>query len=74
MKEYVQTDIPVRALPDLIELVVGLDTKRMTAISFVPPRFSTVADAEAIRAAVKQALRGELDDDAGLVALHDSCA
>jgi LCP family protein required for cell wall assembly len=74
MKEYVQTDIPLKALPDLVELVVGLDTKRMTAVSFVPPRFSTYADPEAIRAAVKEALRGELDDDAGVVALQDSCA
>jgi LCP family protein required for cell wall assembly len=73
MKEYVQTDIPLKALPDLIELVVGLDTKRMTAVSFVPPRFSVYADPEAIRATVRLALQGALDDEAGIVGLQDSC-
>jgi LCP family protein required for cell wall assembly len=76
MKRYVQTDIPIGVLPDLIELVVGLDTKKMVAVSFVPPRFSGYADVDAFRAAVADALRDhpELADETGLVALRDSCA
>jgi hypothetical protein len=73
MKQYVQTDIPVRALPDLIELVVGLDTKRMVAVSFVPPLFSTFADVAAIRAAVEEALRGTLSEETGIVSLREDC-
>jgi LCP family protein required for cell wall assembly len=76
MKRYVQTDIPIGVLPDLIELVVGLDTKKMVAVSFVPPRFSGYADVDAFRAAVADAVREhpELADEIGLVALGDSCA
>jgi LCP family protein required for cell wall assembly len=73
MKHYVQTDIPLKALPDLIELAVDLDTKRMVAVSFVPPRFSSFADPVEIRAAVRAALRGELEESEGVVSLRDSC-
>jgi anionic cell wall polymer biosynthesis LytR-Cps2A-Psr (LCP) family protein len=74
VKKYVVTDIPLKALPDLIELVAAIDTKRMVGVSFVPPQFSTVADVEEIRAAVKRALQGRLDPDAGLVSVRTNGA
>jgi len=76
MKRYLMTDVPLRALPDLVALAASLDTKRMVAVSFVPPRFSGYADVEAIREAVADALRSDprLADETGLVSLHESCA
>jgi LCP family protein required for cell wall assembly len=75
MKSYVQTDVPLGALPDLVALAVSLDTKRMVAVSFVPPRFSPYADVDEIRAAVDDALRKDplLAEDTGLVSLRAGC-
>jgi LCP family protein required for cell wall assembly len=76
MKRYMLTDVPLKALPDIVALAASLDTKRMVAVSFVPPRFSGYADLEAIRAAVADALRADprLADETGLVSLRDGCA
>jgi LCP family protein required for cell wall assembly len=76
MKSYVQTDVPIKALPDLIALAVSLDTKHMVAVSFVPPRFSGYADVDAMRAAVADALGKDpqLADETGLVTLRSGCA
>jgi LCP family protein required for cell wall assembly len=76
VKEFVLTDIPLRALPDLIELAVELDSRTMVGVSFVPPLFSGFADVDEIRAAVKEALRvgAVTDGDTGLVSLRGGCA
>lgn len=74
VKRYVVTDIPLKALPDLIELVASLDAKRMVGLSIAPPAFSTVADPEAIRAAVRQALHGKLDPSTGIETVKTNCA
>ncbi len=74
VKEYVETDIPLRTLPDLVELVAELDTKHMVGVSFVPPRFSTgYADVEAMRQAVQDALRRRAGEDTDVDALAGSC-
>jgi LCP family protein required for cell wall assembly len=76
MKSYVLTDVPIKALPDLIALAVSLDTKQMVAVSFVPPRFSGYADVDAMRAAVSDALSRDpqLADEMGLVTLRTGCS
>jgi LCP family protein required for cell wall assembly len=76
LKTYVQTDVPIKALPDLIALAVSLDTEHMVAVSFVPPRFSGYADADAMRAAVADALSRDpqLAGETGLVTLRAGCA
>ena len=76
VKEYVGTDIPLRVLPDLIELLAGLEMKRLVGVSFVPPRFSTgYPDIEKIRAAVQAALRRLPNSgESGVEYLAGSCA
>ena len=75
MKRYVLTDVPVSALPDLVALAVSLETKRMVAVSFVPPRFSPYADVADFRAAVDDALRQDplLAEETGLISLRAGC-
>jgi len=75
MKRYVQTDIPVKQLPDLLELLTSVETKHMVAVSFVPPTYSPWADPPQIRAAVRGALRSpQPDESTGLVDLRGACS
>jgi anionic cell wall polymer biosynthesis LytR-Cps2A-Psr (LCP) family protein len=74
VKKYVETDIPVRALPDLVELVAELDTGKMVGVSFVPPRFSTgYPDIEEMRRVVRDALHGKVSEETKVDALSGSC-
>jgi LCP family protein required for cell wall assembly len=76
MKKYVRTDIPVKQLPDLIELITRIETSKTVAVSFVPPVYSPWADPPEIRASVRRALRGDPlpDETTGLVAIRNACA
>jgi LCP family protein required for cell wall assembly len=74
VEKYVLTDIPLKALPDLIQLVASLDTARMVGVNFVPPAFSNVADPVEIRAAVQRALQGKTDAGLGLETVKANCA
>ncbi len=83
VKEFVLADIPLRALPDLVELLAGLDTKQMVGVSFAPPAFDVtldgwdpVPDVELIRETVRHALaaKPELDPEIGLQTLKTSCS
>lgn len=49
-KEFVSTDIPRKRLPDLVELLRGVDPSRTLSVSFTPPAYSVVdPDIAAIR-------------------------
>jgi len=76
IKQYAETDVPLRALPDLIEVLAELDPKGMVAVSFVPPRFGPVPDVDLMRRTVKEALRQSptLGETTGLESLKGSCA
>ncbi len=74
MKKYVTTDIPRHALPDLVELLTQLDTKRIVGVNFVPPRFSSFAHVDEMRAAVQAALRHGPSKNKGVDLLEGSCA
>jgi LCP family protein required for cell wall assembly len=74
VKRFVLTDVPLKALPDLIELLAGLDPARMVGVSFAPPNYSTVPDVDAFRATVRLALRGEADSAVGLQTVEADCA
>jgi LCP family protein required for cell wall assembly len=60
---YVSTDIPRRALPDLIRLVARIDADRIVSVGFTPPAYTAgwtaagypVPDVELIRAASHRA-------------------
>ncbi len=55
IKSYVQTDIPLGRVPDLVELVTAIDPGRSVAESFGPPGYSVVnPDVDEIRATVKR--------------------
>jgi LCP family protein required for cell wall assembly len=41
-KEFVSTDIPRKRLPDLVELLRGVDPSRTFSVSFTPPAYSVV--------------------------------
>jgi anionic cell wall polymer biosynthesis LytR-Cps2A-Psr (LCP) family protein len=75
MKKYVRTDIPVKQLPDLLELITSIETSRMVAVSFVPPTYSPYADPPEIRSAVRAALRADPrpDERTGIVAVRTAC-
>ncbi|MCC6221963.1 MAG: LCP family protein [Thermoleophilia bacterium] len=82
IKEYMQTDVPLKALPDLIELLPELRTERFVVVSFVPPAFTAtwengtpVPDVELIRRTVKEALRAKpkLGEETGLATLKGAC-
>ncbi|MGE3232167.1 MAG: LCP family protein [Thermoleophilia bacterium] len=63
MREYVSTDIPRRALPDLIRLMSHVDAGHIVSVGFTPPTYTSgwvgpgypVPDIEAIRAASHRA-------------------
>ena len=75
VKRFVLTDIPLKRLPDVVELLANLDSKRMVGVSFVPPAFAAtwtdgdpVPDVESIRATVARAIARtpKLDLELGL--------
>jgi LCP family protein required for cell wall assembly len=83
VKRFVFTDIPLKALPDLVELLAGLDTRKMVGVSFAPPGFDvsldswdTVSDVERIRQAVRRALEAspKPDLEIGLQTLKIGCS
>jgi LCP family protein required for cell wall assembly len=83
MKRFVFTDVPLKALPDLVELLSGLDTRKMVGVSFAPPGFDVsldswdeVSDLERMRQTVRRALSAspELDPEIGLQTLKIDCA
>jgi LCP family protein required for cell wall assembly len=83
IKKYVQTDLPLRALPDLIELLPGLKRQGIVAVGFAPPRFADgwrdgypVPDVALIRRTVGEALQAKppIGQETGLDALRQSCA
>jgi LCP family protein required for cell wall assembly len=63
-RQNVSTDIPRRVLPQLVELVAGIDRREVVSLGFVPPTYSAgwvgagypVPDIPAIRAATKKAI------------------
>ena len=63
MKRYVSTDIPRKALPDLIRLLARVDASRIVSVGFTPPDYTSgwvgpgypVPGIEAIRAASHRA-------------------
>jgi polyisoprenyl-teichoic acid--peptidoglycan teichoic acid transferase len=83
VKRFVFTDIPLKTLPDLVELLAGLDTRKMVGVSFAPPNFDVtldgwdqVSDVERIRQTVRRALTEspKLDPEIGLQTLKLDCA
>jgi anionic cell wall polymer biosynthesis LytR-Cps2A-Psr (LCP) family protein len=74
MKKYVTTDVPRDALPDLVELLTSIDSKQVVGVNFVPPRFSSYAHVDEMRAAVQSALRHGPSADAGVDLLKGSCS
>ena len=38
-RRNVSTDIPRRVLPDLVELVAGIDRRKVVSLGFVPPAY-----------------------------------
>jgi LCP family protein required for cell wall assembly len=63
-RENVSTDIPRRVLPRLVELVAGIDRRKVVSLGFVPPAYSDgyvgagypTPDIPAIRAAARRAV------------------
>jgi LCP family protein required for cell wall assembly len=82
VKRFVLTDVPLERLPDLVELLAGLDSKQMVGVSFVPPTFAATwengaptPDVELIRATVAQAIARapRLDPELGLQTVRTDC-
>jgi LCP family protein required for cell wall assembly len=82
VKRFVLTDIPLERLPDVVELLAGLDSRRMVGVSFVPPAFAAtwtdgdpVPDVKSIRATVARAIARSprLDPELGLQTLRTDC-
>lgn len=83
IKRTMLTDIPIKQLPDLIELLTKLSTAKTVSVSLAPPVFNSgwrdgypIPDVELIRRTVKEALRRspELDSQTGLQTLKTGCA
>lgn len=83
VKRFMLTDVPIKELPDLIELLTQLSTAKTVAVSFAPPGFDSgwhdgypVPNVELIRGTVKQALKRApaLDAESGLETLKTGCA
>ncbi len=63
-RQNVSTDIPRRVLPRLVEIVAGIDRRKVVSLGFVPPTYSAgsvgagypVPDIPAIRAATRKAI------------------
>lgn len=55
VKTYVETDIPIRRVPDVVRLVARVDPARSFAESFGPPGYSVSSpDEDSIRATVRR--------------------
>jgi hypothetical protein len=83
VKKFVLTDIPLKTLPDLVELLATLDAKQMVGVSFVPPAFAAtwadgdpVPDVELIRATVARAIARvpKVDPQLGLQTVRTDCS
>jgi LCP family protein required for cell wall assembly len=82
VKRFVLTDIPLKRLPDVVELLQSLDAKRTVGVSFVPPAFAAtwtdghpVPDVESIRATVARAITRtpRMDPELGLRTVRTDC-
>jgi LCP family protein required for cell wall assembly len=82
VKRFMLTDVPIKELPDLIELLTRLSTAKTVAVSFAPSDFAAgwrdgypIPDVELIRQTVKQALKREpaLAAGNGLETLKTGC-
>lgn len=82
VKKFVLTDIPLKSLPDVVELLASLDSKRLVGVSFVPPAFAAawtdgdpVPDVELIRRTVARAIARtpKLDPELGLQTVRTDC-
>lgn len=75
-KEFVSTDIPRKRLPDLVELLRGIDPSRTFSVSFTPPAYSVVEpDVVAYRATAQRLMHqkvARLRDD-GARAVTELC-
>lgn len=83
VKRFVLTDVPLKTLPDLVELLASLDSKEMVGVSFVPPAFAAtwedgdpVPDVELIRATVSRAIARspKVDPELGLQTVRTDCS
>jgi LCP family protein required for cell wall assembly len=83
VKKFVLTDIPLKTLPDLVELLATLDATQMVGVSFVPPAFAAtwadgdpVPDVELIRATVARAIARvpKVDPQLGLQTVRTDCS
>ena len=83
VKRFMLTDVPIKELPDLIELLTRLSTAKTVAVSFAPPDFAAtwrdgypVPDVALIRRTVDQSLKREpvLGPESGLETLKSGCA
>ena len=60
-KESLWTNVPSSQLPSLLALAERMDLKRITRVSFAPPKYSevvTAADVTRIRAAIRDVFKG----------------
>jgi polyisoprenyl-teichoic acid--peptidoglycan teichoic acid transferase len=75
-KTYVSTDIPRQRLPDLVDLLRGIDPSRTLAVSFTPPAYSVVEpDVAAYRATARRMMGDEIprEGDDGFRAVAGAC-
>ena len=77
VQSYVSTDIPLRRLPDLVDVVTRINPWTSVGVSFSPPRYATYSpDVEPFRQTVRQVLLtspAKLRRQLGLVAIAGSC-
>jgi polyisoprenyl-teichoic acid--peptidoglycan teichoic acid transferase len=82
VKRFVLTDIPLKTLPELVELLAGLETKKMIGVSFTPPTYAATwangapsPDVPLMRRAVDRALveRPNPDSELGLQSVRTDC-
>jgi polyisoprenyl-teichoic acid--peptidoglycan teichoic acid transferase len=75
-KEFVSTDIPGKRLPDLVELLRGVDPSRTFSVSFTPPSYSVVdPDIVAIREMAQRLMHQKVARlrDEGLPSVEGAC-
>jgi polyisoprenyl-teichoic acid--peptidoglycan teichoic acid transferase len=75
-KEFVSTDIPRKRLPDLVELLRGVDPSRTFSVSFTPPAYSVVdPDIAAFRGTAERLMHQKAARlrDEGLPSLVNAC-
>lgn len=83
IKRFVFTDVPLRELPGLVELLAGLKAGEMVGVSFAPPLYDvtldtwdTPTDVERMRGTVRAALAGAAgpSPELGVRTVRDDCA